>query len=397
MLAVIALLAFSLIRDRVSRDALTKSMTALVAEMSSRPADRFFARQTPERSVLENASRSVCLIQETGNLIAEQCHDEIIRVLNSNGSVKFVVCLPADRPTLTLAFRNENLDTASAISNRLDGFHNQIRSIKRAIGAAAQNLEVRYTPYDVGFTLVLSKATTSVGEHQLGLVRLAGFRIPYGRKIDFTFDSRSSPLMSSHFTDEFNELFESSTKFVLLTGEPRVGKTSLFAELLAIDNDQIFYVISVAKCENGARVAFSVRSSLDPREETVFARKDTSLGYPDRDVRQYSIEAEVWDDLASKIRQARLRKQIIVIDEIGEMQLKSSEFCSAVRELLSDPEAIVFATVPIDERRHPLLREIGEHHRTTVYRMTPENQTSIARTLKSELDNAFRLREYMSK
>jgi len=396
-LASIALLAFSLIRDRISRDALAKALTSLLESSRAIPADRFFTRQTPERSVLQSAYHAAYLIQETGSLITEQCQDEIIRILKADGTIKVVVCLPNLPSTRTLAYRNENLDIATAISNRLDSFHNQLKSIKRSVGASMRCLQVRYTPYDTGFTLVLSNPAAPFAE-QKGLVRLAGFRIPYSRKLDFVFDNSHSPMIAAHFTAEFDELFESSTKFVILAGDPRVGKTRMFRELLAgaSHDPLVYFVVSVAEYQNGSRASFFAQSSIDPDRRIEFAKKNLGSGFPERDVRQYELQTDVWDAFAAEIHKARTLKQIIVIDEIGEMQLQSAKFCEVIRELLADPEVIVFATCAADESRHPLLREVNQHHRTTVLKMTTDNYANIARSLRSEFEKSLRLQEYLN-
>ena len=116
--------------------------------------------------------------------------------------------------------------------NRLDSFHNQIRAIKRSVGIDTRKLQVRYTPYDVGYTLVMANQHAPLSDKH-GLVRLAGFRVPYSRKIDFVFESRQSPSVIEHFGYEFDELFESSTKIVVLTAEPKFGKTKMFQELVS--------------------------------------------------------------------------------------------------------------------------------------------------------------------
>jgi nucleoside-triphosphatase THEP1 len=245
--------------------------------------------------------------------------------------------------------------------------------------------------------LVISNPASLVADKQ-GLVRLAGFRIPYSRKLDFGFDSRQSPAVTAHFCAEFEELFESSTKFVLLTAEPRVGKTKAFLDLISstVDDERIYSVVSVAEYESGSRTSFSAYSSVDPERKVNFAQKNLLSGFPELDVRQYDLQNEVWDHFAKEIREARFQKKIIVIDEIGEMQLQSAKFCEEIRELLVDPQVTVFATLAMDETRHSLIREINQHHRTTVLQMTTDNQDVIARTLKSEFEKALRLQEYLS-
>jgi nucleoside-triphosphatase THEP1/uncharacterized membrane protein len=396
-LTILAMLAYSLVRDRVSRDALTKNLKEIMEANRLLPAERFFSKQTLELNVLSTAHQSAYLIQETGHLVTERYQDTLVRILQSAGIIKFVVCLPSARPTTTLAYRNENLDNPAAIVDRLNGFHNQIKSIKRAAGPAFRRLEVRYTPYDVGFTLVLSNSVSPISDKN-GLVRLAGFRVPYNRKLDFGFDSRQSPSIVDHFNKEFEDLFISSTKVVLLTAEPRFGKTKIFEDLiaLAVHRDDVYYVISLRERDDSGGNSFAAYSSVDPGTKRTFARKLLPPEFPEKDIRQYDITPDVWTHFAAELGDARRAKKLIIIDEIGEMQLQNKGFCDVVREIIADPETILFATVAIDEARHPLLNELYDHHRTTLYKVTTENQNTIIDQLKSEFRGALRLQEYLS-
>jgi nucleoside-triphosphatase THEP1 len=395
-LTILALLAFSLIRDRISRENLIATLRSAIETTHLLPAERFFLKGTPEKTILQKSHHSAYLIQETGSLVAEQCQDEIARILKANGVVKFVVCLPSPYSTKILAYRNENLDNPVAIMNRLDNFHNQVRAIKRATGANTRNLQVRYTPYDVGFTLVMSDADVPLSDKH-GLVRLAGFRIPYRSKLDFTFDSRQSPSTVQHFQREFDELFQSSTKILTLTAEPRFGKTKMFQELVANlgEREDIYYVLSVREYGEGNQISFHAYSSLNPGIKRTFARKSENTSFPERDIRQYAIDATVWDSIADEINDAREQKKLIVIDEIGEMQLQSAKFAQTVREIINDPEVSLFATVLLDDSRHPLLRELKDHFRTTILEVNNENQNSVIEKLRSEFQQAIRLQEFM--
>jgi nucleoside-triphosphatase THEP1 len=397
-LTILALLAFSLIRDRISRENLIATLRSTIDTNRLLPADRFFSKETPEKGILQAAHHSAYLIQETGSLVAEQCQDELSRILNAGGVVKLVVCLPSPISTTTLAYRNENLDTSAAILNRLDNFHNQIKAIKRASGASTTNLQVRYTPYDIGFTLVMSDAGSPLSDKH-GLVRLAGFRVPYRAKLDFAFESRQSPSTTSYFRREFDELFASSTKVIALTAEPKFGKTKIFQELVSLiaGRDDAYYVLSIREYGESDKMSFHAYSSFNPSVKRTFARKVAAAEYPERDIRQYHIDVEVWDSFAAEIREACKQKKLIVIDEIGEMQLQSQQFCESVRLLLARPEISLFATVLLDDTRHPLLRELKDHYRTTVLQLNTENQNELVSELRYEFQQSIRLQEYLKR
>jgi nucleoside-triphosphatase len=397
-LAILALLGYSLIRDRVSRDKLTENLRLTLEASGITPADHFFSNKTAEYSILRTARTSACLIQETGSLVTERYRDELVRILKSGGELRFVVCLPSTRPTTTLAYRNKILEDSSAIMSRITGFHNQLRFIKEAAGPNSRNMQVRYTPYDVGYTLILSNSVKpSALDVRYGLVRIADFRVAFDDKLDFNFDNLRSPKVTTHFEAEFASIFNSSTKIVLLTGEPEIGKTTLFRELLSLARDasDVYSVLSFREEGKDNRSNCFAATSSESNTKRVFARKLPSSSFPDKDIRQYEINDAVWKFYSEELRGALLAKKLIVIDEIGEMQLRSQEFVGIIQEIICDPEIILFATVALNDSKHQLLRDIYQNHRSTIYHLTQENRSSIADELKSEFREALRLKQYM--
>jgi nucleoside-triphosphatase THEP1 len=232
-----------------------------------------------------------------------------------------------------------------------------------------------------------------------GLTRLAGFRVPYRAKLDFVFESRQSPNTTEYFKREFDELFASSTKVVALTGEPKFGKTKMFQELVSSAGARAdtYSVLSIREYGDADQISFYGYSSKNPDQKRIFARKVAASRYPERDIRQYDIDISVWDLFATEIAEACEQKKLIVIDEIGEMQLQSQRFCDSIRTILATPEVSLFATILLDSSRHPLLKEIKDHYRTTVLQLNSENQNEIAGELRSEFLQSIRLQEYLER
>ena len=45
---------------------------------------------------------------------------------------------------------------------------------------------------------------------------------------------------------------------------------------------------------------------------------------------------------------------LVIVDEVGKMELFSQSFVNSVRELFSSSQATVLATVPVTKQTHPI-------------------------------------------
>jgi nucleoside-triphosphatase len=116
---------------------------------------------------------------------------------------------------------------------------------------------------------------------------------------------------------------------ILLTGRPGCGKTTLIKRVvnkLALPAGG-FYTEEIRK--RGTRVGFRI-VTLDG-EEAVFARVDFDA--PQR-LGKYGLDLSALEAGIEAIRSAVRDKQLIVIDEIGPMEIRSPMFCDAVEEAL---------------------------------------------------------------
>lgn len=60
-------------------------------------------------------------------------------------------------------------------------------------------------------------------------------------------------------------------------------------------------------------------------------------------------------------------KTVVIVDEIGKMELFSQSFISAVRELFLSPQATILATVPITKQRPiPFVEELKNRQDVTL-------------------------------
>ncbi|MFC1975111.1 nucleoside-triphosphatase [Chloroflexota bacterium] len=74
--------------------------------------------------------------------------------------------------------------------------------------------------------------------------------------------------------------------------------------------------------------------------------------------------------------------QVVIIDEIGPMEIRSKRFCQTVLEIL-DSEAIVVGTVVLRPNRFG--DRVKAHSRVMVKEITLANRTQISKQIYAEL------------
>jgi nucleoside-triphosphatase len=130
------------------------------------------------------------------------------------------------------------------------------------------------------------------------------------------------------------------TKKVLLTGRPGCGKTTLIKRVVSELARPAggFYTEEIR--ERGARVGFKL-ITVDGKE-AVFAHVDFKK--PER-VGKYGLDLSALETVGVEaLREAVRARQLVVIDEIGPMEIRSAIFRDAVNETL-DSGASVLATI----------------------------------------------------
>ncbi len=122
--------------------------------------------------------------------------------------------------------------------------------------------------------------------------------------------------------------------YVVITGRPGVGKTTLFQKVLSMIVGKGYRVggflcpeVRVA----GKRVGFRIRS-IDGRYEAWLARVEGCDGPP---VGRYRVCREAEEVAKRAVEDALRRADLVAIDEIGPMELKSPGIRAAILEALA--------------------------------------------------------------
>jgi nucleoside-triphosphatase len=171
----------------------------------------------------------------------------------------------------------------------------------------------------------------------------------------------------------------SSPTRVLLEGRPGSGKTTLARRIVAALRERgapLAGFTTEELREEGRRVGFAVETVAGARD--VLAHVD--LPGPPR-VGKYGVDLAAFERIAVPALDPSAAG-VIVIDELGKMELASRAFRDAVEQLF-DADVGVVATVHVF--RHPLTDALKGRRGVELLGVTPASRDELATTLPARL------------
>jgi len=157
---------------------------------------------------------------------------------------------------------------------------------------------------------------------------------------------------------------------LLLTGQPGTGKTALIKEALARTRVQGggFYTEEIRT--GGIRQGFKIVTLNG--QEAILAHVNISSPYQ---VSKYKVDTGALDRVAvAALRQALKESDLVVIDEIGKMELLSPEFREAVTQALNSGKRVL-GTIMFNP--HPFADEIKRHPEVETLLVTRGNRPQV--------------------
>lgn len=168
-------------------------------------------------------------------------------------------------------------------------------------------------------------------------------------------------------------------KNLLVTGRPGCGKTTLIESVIRKFGNEAGGFFTREIRDHGVRKGFTLRT-LEGRTGTL---AHVEIAGRVR-VGKYGVNVEALESLAvPAIRGAVQQKKIVVIDEIGRMEIASEEFRRAVLDALAS-DAIVLAA--IQQHPNPFADAIKARPDACVFHLAPENRDSMRAAVEAALD-----------
>ncbi len=153
---------------------------------------------------------------------------------------------------------------------------------------------------------------------------------------------------------------------IALTGRPGIGKTTACLKIYERIKDDLnvsgFVTLEVR--EKGKRVGFKLKNLLTGEEDWL-----AKVGEGKIKVGKYAVFV---DRLERFLDGVPLNSDVVIIDEVGPMELKSKKFVEFIEEAMNR-ENVVF-TIHL-RSKHPLLERIRREFR--VYTLTEENRNRV--------------------
>ena len=172
-------------------------------------------------------------------------------------------------------------------------------------------------------------------------------------------------------------------KTFFLTGQPGVGKTTVLlkiVERLKAQGFKIGGLLSREVRKDGRRVGFKILA-LDTGREGWLAHVRQSVGPK---IGKYRVCMKDLESIGvDAILRAIKETEIVVIDEVGPMELFSQSFRRAVTEALNSKK-IILGTIHY-RIRTPLVTKIKEREDVEIIEVTRGNRETLPETITSEI------------
>ncbi len=166
---------------------------------------------------------------------------------------------------------------------------------------------------------------------------------------------------------------------ILLSGLPKSGKTTLIKKIAYELKSPIAGFFTSQIMQNGDRVGFSLVTFSG--KSAILAHQNFPSAYK---IGKYKVNLKDLEEIGvSEIEKALSTDNVIVIDEIGKMEVLSPKFLEAVKKAL-DSKNKVLATILYTE--HPQLDKLKKRKDVVLHTVTPDNREQLLAEIVKKLD-----------
>jgi len=172
---------------------------------------------------------------------------------------------------------------------------------------------------------------------------------------------------------------------IVLTGEPGIGKTTLIKKLAKVLRNKAigFWTEEVRDPKTNKRTGFKVVSTEG--NSLLFASKTFTSKHL---VGSYGVNVQKFESVALPILEKAIKEnKVVLVDEVGKMELFSKPFRELIRKLVYDPRKHMVITIPIRDV-HPLVAEIRRLTGAVLLEVNKENRDGLLEDILSLLDTS---------
>jgi len=172
-----------------------------------------------------------------------------------------------------------------------------------------------------------------------------------------------------------------------ITGLPGAGKTQALVkviEMLENEGQIVGGMITEPIVKKNRRVGFSVINWMTKKKGTLahINKKDSKVN-----VGKYGVDIETLEEVGVQaIDEANDDAEVIIIDEVGKMEVESDRFVHAVKRALDSNKPLILTLHK--KSRNPLLQDIRRRDDIRILEVTPINRNllpyKIIKLLKGE-------------
>jgi len=174
---------------------------------------------------------------------------------------------------------------------------------------------------------------------------------------------------------------------ILLTGRPGVGKTTVIKKIVRALGERAGGFFTEEIREKGKRVGFAIEA-LGGRRGILAHKKIIKSKFR---VGRYRVNLAGIEEIGvAAVREAVAQRKVLVIDEIGKMELCSEEFRKALVEAF-DADTPLVATIMLKDTG--LTRSLKTRADVVVIEITKENRDGLTKEVISRLRRAGQARK----